>query len=241
MGSDLLLDVARASVAYTGRAASFRLDLPALRLTRGGRLALLGLSGCGKSTLLNLLALALRPDRAACFAFSPAGEAVDVAAAWREAPSQLDALRARHVGYVMQNGGLLGFLNVRQNIELQARIGGCAEPERAQRLAERLGVADQMAKRPAMLSAGQRQRVAIARALMHRPALILADEPTSALDPAMARDVLRLLLDETARAGTALVVASHDHALVGECGLPVMSFAVSPDRQRAIAGQPACA
>ncbi|MGV8435788.1 type IV secretion associated ABC transporter ATP-binding protein TagT, partial [Pseudomonas aeruginosa] len=68
--------------------------------------------------------------------------------------------------------------------------------ERVQALAERLEIGDQLDKKPAALSVGQRQRVAIARALVHAPRLLLADEPTAALDPLNAERVMRLLVEQ---------------------------------------------
>ena len=223
-----LLDLRDVAFVHAAGRDTFRLEVPALSLAQGGRLALLGPSGSGKSTLLDLLALAAAPDAAGKFAFAPQGAAAhDVAAAWRDDPKLLDRLRARHVGYVMQTGGLLPFLSVRANIDLPRIVSGDKAPSRLDRLAERLGISAHLNKRPHALSVGQRQRAAIARALAHRPALVLADEPTSALDPAMAARVLDLLLSETAAAGAALIVATHDHAAVARLDLPVVAFEVT--------------
>ncbi len=234
-----LLDLRDVAFAHAAGRDTFRLEVPELVLARGGRLALLGPSGSGKSTLLDLLALAAAPVSAETFVFDPDGTPHDVAAAWRDGPARLDRLRARHIGYVMQTGGLLPFLSVRANVDLPRLVSGDAGPSRLAGLAERLGVAAQLDKRPHALSVGQRQRAAIARALAHRPRLVLADEPTSALDPAMAAQVLDLLLAETQAAGAALIVATHDHAAVARLGLPVVAFEVtatpSGARARAVA------
>jgi putative ABC transport system ATP-binding protein len=90
-------------------------------------------------------------------------------------------------------------------------------------LAEDLGIARQLGKRPAELSVGQRQRVAIARALAHRPALVLADEPTASVHPELADAVLALLRRECAAAGAALLVATHDPDRAARAGYPVLS------------------
>ncbi|MGX9964291.1 ABC transporter ATP-binding protein [Roseomonas sp. F4] len=217
----------------------FRLEVPDLLLHRGARLALLGASGSGKSTLLELLALASAPHRAALFRFSPAQPALDAAAAWRQGGRSLDPWRARHVGYVLQTGALLPFLTIGDNIALQAKLGGGAPPGpvqmRVRELAARLGIADQLGKLPAALSVGQRQRAAIARALVHRPALLLADEPTASVDPALAMEVMDLLLTEASAAGAALVLASHDHAAVARLALPVLRFEAFRDADGAAA------
>jgi putative ABC transport system ATP-binding protein len=212
----------------------FRLDVPDLVVPQAGRVALLGPSGSGKSTLLDMLALAMRPDDAACFRLWNGGREHDIMPMWRRAAG-LDRLRARHIGYVLQTGGLIPFVSVRDNIALPGMISGHAEPRRAAALARQLGIEAELDKLPATLSVGQRQRAAIARALVHRPELVLADEPTSALDPLMAREVMQLLLDETEAAGAALVVASHDYDAIEHFRLPAIGFSVAPVAGGAVA------
>jgi putative ABC transport system ATP-binding protein len=226
--------------ARRGAGGGFRLEVPELVLEPGGRLALLGPSGSGKSTLLEVLALAAAPEAAEVFRFAPRGRALDAAAAWREGAATLDRWRARHVGYVLQTGALLPFLGIGANIALQAEIAGIPARERLPALAARLGLDGLLDRMPDALSVGQRQRAAVARALVHRPALVLADEPTASVDPAMAEEVLALLLAETEAAGAALVLASHDHAAVARLGLPVLRFETWRDADgpgaRAVAG-----
>ncbi|MDH1147875.1 ATP-binding cassette domain-containing protein, partial [Pseudomonas mosselii] len=174
-------------------AQRYSLQVDRLHLAVGERVALVGPSGCGKSTLLDLLALVLAPDAAQGFVLG--GE--DIAGLWRG--RQLDRLaswRSRHLGYVLQAGGLLGFLDVRGNIRLPRQLLGLGDDGSVERLAEALDVHDQLGKKPAALSLGQRQRVSCARALAHAPTLLLADEPTAALDPVNAERVMQLLLRE---------------------------------------------
>ncbi len=220
----------RGVVARRGAGAGgFRLDVPALELRRGDRLALLGPSGSGKSTLLELLALAAPPEAAEVFRFAPGDTMLDVAAAWAGPRAALDGWRARHVGFVLQTGALLPFLSVGDNIALQAELAGGVRRSRVAELAARLGLGGQLSKLPAALSVGQRQRAAVARALVHRPALVLADEPTASVDPALAEEVLALLAEEAAAAGAALVIASHDHAAIARLGLPALRFRAGRD------------
>ena len=225
-----LLELRDVAVRRGGAAEGFRLDIMALSLPRGGRLALLGASGSGKSTLLEVLALAAPPASAALFRFAP-DAALDVADAWQRDARALDACRARHVGYVLQTGALLPFLSIGDNIALQAELGNAPAMGRVRELAGRLGIADHLNKLPAALSVGQRQRAAIARALVHRPALLLADEPT-----ASAVEVLDLLMAETEAAGAALVLASHDHVAVARLGLPVLRFEATRGHAHAVPG-----
>ncbi|MGE3650077.1 MAG: ABC transporter ATP-binding protein [Reyranellaceae bacterium] len=205
----------------TASGAVFELSVPALDVPRGGCLALCGESGSGKSTLLDILALASRPDSAKAFALSAQPrQRSDIAALWAHGGTdRLAPLRARHLGYVPQTGGLFAFLRVRDNIALPRRLLGLPDDGTVEHLAERLGVADQLRKKPSALSVGQRQRVAIARALAHGPALVLADEPTASVDPATAETVMALLLDQASLNGAAVVVASHDWARIKELGL----------------------
>lgn len=206
----------------TASGTTFELSVPALDVPRGGCIALCGESGSGKSTLLDILALASRPDDVKTFALNAqARQRIDIAEHWlRGGTDSLAPLRARHLGYVPQTGGLFAFLRVRDNIALPRRLLGMRDDGTVEHLAERLGVADQLRKKPSALSVGQRQRVAIARALAHGPALVLADEPTASVDPATAETVMALLLEQAAQNGAAVVVASHDWARLKQLGLP---------------------
>ena len=204
----------------------YSLVIPALALHAGEQVAIVGPSGCGKSTLLDLLALVLAPDHSVQFEL----DHVDIAALWRAgAHSRLAELRSRHLGYVPQTGGLLGFLDVRGNIALSRQLLGLKDDGSVTRLAEQLQIGDQLGKRPAALSVGQRQRVSCARALAHGPQLLLADEPTAALDPLNAERVMQALLLRTREAGACCVVATHDEALARASGLQVRRISCRRD------------
>lgn len=204
---------------------TFELSVPRLTLGPGRAIAVVGPSGSGKSTLIDLLAMALKPDQATSFRFTDprTGTVTDLMAAWRG--RRLDALarlRSRNFGYVLQTGGLLAFLSVRANILLPQRLTGAADPARVEALAQRLGIDGLLDQPPGRLSVGQRQRVAIARALAHGPAIVLADEPTAALDPVNGQAVMDLFMALTETARVALVMATHDAALVRRYGLPMV-------------------
>ena len=207
-----------------GGTGDFALLIPAFSVNPGEAIAITGPSGAGKSTLLDLLALALKPDTVGLL--QVAGH--DAAVLWRK--SRLDALaalRAAHFGYVLQQGGLLPFLSVRQNILLPQRLAGRRDPARIEALALQLQIADQLDKKPAALSVGQRQRAAIARALSHRPAIVLADEPTASVHPEMADTILALLVETARESGAALVLATHDPARAEAAGFSLLPLATA--------------
>ena len=204
----------------------YSLVIPALTLRAGEQLAIVGPSGSGKSTLLDLLALVLAPDQVGQFEFHQQ----DIAGLWRtDQQSTLAALRSQHLGYVLQTGGLLGFLDVRGNIALSRQLLGLQDDGRVARLAEQLQISDQLAKRPAALSVGQRQRVSCARALAHAPQLVLADEPTASLDPLNAERVMQALLTQAREHRAACVIATHDEPLARASGLQVRRISCRRD------------
>lgn len=204
----------------------YSLVIPALHLRAGEQVAIVGPSGCGKSTLLDVLALVLAPDQVGRFAFHQQ----DIAGLWRaDQQSSLAALRSRHLGYVLQTGGLLGFLDVRGNIALTRQLLGLPDDGSVARLAEQLEISDQLAKKPAALSVGQRQRVSCARALAHAPQLLLADEPTASLDPLNAERVMHALLAQAREHRAACVIATHDEPLARASGLQVRRISCRRD------------
>jgi putative ABC transport system ATP-binding protein len=215
--ADRLLDI-RGLVCRRGGADGFTLAVDSLSLARGEAVGVTGPSGCGKSTLLDVVGLVLRPAQAAEFRMIGG---VDVAALWAQGRQDgLARLRAKGIGYVLQTGGLLPFLSVRDNIRLSRSLLGLPEDAAGERrLVDALGLGPLLDKKPAALSIGERQRVAIARALAHRPPRVLADEPTASLDPAHSGRVMELLLALAAELGLGVVVVSHDWDLLARFGL----------------------
>lgn len=204
----------------------YSLVIPALALRAGEQVAIVGPSGCGKSTLLDLLALVLAPDQVGHFEFN----AIDIGSLWRaDHQSRLAQLRSQHLGYVLQTGGLLGFLDVRGNIALSLQLLGLKDDGSVARLAEQLEISDQLAKKPSALSVGQRQRVSCARALAHAPQLVLADEPTASLDPLNAERVMHALLAQAHEHRAACVIATHDEPLARASGLQIRRISCRRD------------
>jgi putative ABC transport system ATP-binding protein len=208
----------------------YSLVVPRLDLHPGQRLALVGPSGSGKSTLLDLLALVLSPDPGSRIELNEGGRFHDIAALWRDGRQDaLAELRSRLMGYVLQTGGLLDFLDVAGNIGLSRALLGMPMAACVRRLAERLEIVEQLHKRPSTLSVGQRQRVGIARALAHGPALVLADEPTASLDPVNAERVMQLLVAQAEEQGACILVATHDAELARRAGLSPLTLQVQHD------------
>ncbi|MEO0864775.1 MAG: ATP-binding cassette domain-containing protein, partial [Pseudomonadota bacterium] len=127
--------------------------------------------------------------------------------------TQRAEVRRRDVAVVFQQFNLIPSLTVADNIAFQARLSGHVDAELVARLADRLGLAEQMRKYPEALSGGQQQRVAIARALAARPRLLLADEPTGNLDEDTAAEVLDQLVALVSDSGAALLVVTHSPAI----------------------------
>lgn len=194
------------------RRRTFRLEIPALHLAPGRRIAILGPTGSGKTTAMDILALAGRPTAAGRFELHDDGQPpVDLARLSGDAA--LARLRARYFGYVLQTSPLFSFLTVRENASLGQRISGRRQPAFVERLLEHLGLAAAADGRVGDLSVGQRQKVAVARALAHRPRFLLCDEPTAALDPETATGLIRAIVRLATTTGACVVMITHDHAL----------------------------
>ncbi len=198
-----------------GRVAVPVLKGVSLEVRRGEFLAVLGASGSGKSTLLHLLGALDRPDRGAGKTSSIQFEGRELA---KLSARELNAYRARSVGFIFQLYHLFPELNVMENVLIAAMardgIGYLASRAKAtahaRSLLQGVGLGHRLKHRPVELSGGERQRVAIARALINRPTLLLADEPTGNLDRVTGNSILDLLGEFHARDRQTLVVVTHD-------------------------------
>jgi putative ABC transport system ATP-binding protein len=181
-----------------------------LTISAGTLTALIGPSGSGKSTLLHLMGGMDTPTAGTL----TVGE-------WllhQLTPRQLTAYR-RHVGFVFQRFHLLPALTALDNVAapLLPYQRGRKLLDRARALLGAVGLGDRTDALPAELSGGEQQRVAIARALINDPPLLIADEPTGNLDSVTGASILDLLDDLHERAGTTIVVATHDQAVAQRC------------------------
>ncbi len=218
--SDIIYQLKNVARVRESNGYAFSLRVPSLRIQRGEKIALIGESGCGKSTLLDMLAFILRPTELEDFSFHALGNPVDIGEAWKKRRrNRLAALRKAHLGYVMQTGGLLPFLNVHDNINLSRRMLGMEDDGTVRTLARELGLTRHLHKLPSALSTGERQRVAIGRALAHRPAIVIADEPTASVDPFAAEKIMSLFIGMVEEMNITVIVASHAWRHIKQLGL----------------------
>ena len=178
---------------------------------------LTGTSGAGKSSLLKMMYLALKPNTGHIEIFGRDTAKLKV--------FEVSNIRKR-IGIVFQDFRLIGDLSVRENVALPLRIFG-AKAKIIQRhvpeLLDWVGLGDYLDSLPASLSGGEQQRVAIARAVIARPSLLLADEPTGNVDDKIA-ERLMYLFEELYRAGTSVVLATHNKDLINEFDYPVFQI-----------------
>lgn len=150
--------------------------------------SVLGASGCGKTTLLNIIG---GLDK-----YTSGDLVINGRSTRLFKDKDWDVYRNHRVGFVFQSYNLIPHQTVLGNVELALTIAGISKAERKKRAAaalEKVGLGDQLNKRPNQLSGGQCQRVAIARALVNDPEILLADEPTGALDSVTSVQIMDLM------------------------------------------------
>ncbi len=150
--------------------------------------AILGHSGCGKTTLLNIIG--------GLDQYTSGDLIINGKSTKQYKDRDWDTYRNHSVGFIFQSYNLIPHQTVLSNVELALTLSGVSKQERRKRAAEALakvGLSDQMYKRPNQMSGGQMQRVAIARALVNDPDILLADEPTGALDSETSVQIMELI------------------------------------------------
>ncbi|NMA64861.1 MAG: ABC transporter ATP-binding protein, partial [Clostridiaceae bacterium] len=150
--------------------------------------SILGPSGCGKTTMLNIIG--------GLDGYTSGDLIINGTSTKEYRDRDWDAYRNHSVGFVFQSYNLIPHQTVLTNVELALTLSGVSKKERrmrAKEALEKVGLADQLRKKPAEMSGGQMQRVAIARAIVNDPDIILADEPTGALDTETSMQVLDIL------------------------------------------------
>ncbi len=172
----------------TGDLVQTALDGVSLNLRKSELVAILGPSGSGKSTLLNVIGGLDHYDSGDLI--------IDGISTKKYTDRDWDSYRNHTIGFVFQSYNLIPHQTVLANVELALTISGVPRSQRRKRAVEALekvGLGNQIHKKPSQMSGGQMQRVAIARALVNDPKILLADEPTGALDSQTSIQVMDLL------------------------------------------------
>lgn len=169
---------------------------------------LIGQTGSGKSSLLKILYGDLHIGN---------GEGMVAGFDLRRLNNRDIPYLRRKLGIVFQDFHLLTDRSIEKNLEFALRATGWTDRSlinnRMVDVLEKVGLRSKLKKMPHELSGGEQQRIVIARALLNNPEIILADEPTGNLDPETSSEIL-LLLKEISRAGTAVLMATHDYQLI---------------------------
>jgi putative ABC transport system ATP-binding protein len=182
-----------------------------LDVAAGEAVGIVGPSGSGKTSLLMVLA------------GLEAATSGSVRLAGRELvgldEDTLALLRRDQVGIVFQSFHLIPTMTALENVAIPLELAGARDAhDRAEASLRAVGLGHRLTHLPGQLSGGEQQRVALARAFAPAPRLLLADEPTGNLDSATGEAVMDLLFDLRARAGTTLLLITHDPELAARCG-----------------------
>ena len=187
------------------------LDDISFAVEAGSVCSIVGPSGSGKTTLIAICAGLERPSDGSVSIHGAALECMT--------EDELAVVRNRYIGFIFQNFQLIPSLTAIENVMVPAEIRGETNVrERAAELLKRVGLAGRGHHYPIQLSGGEQQRVAIARAFVNRPEILFADEPTGNLDAETAKEIVALLLDLNATAGTTLILVTHDRDLSRQAG-----------------------
>jgi putative ABC transport system permease protein len=193
----------------TGEISQDALNEVSVNFRENEFVAVLGQSGSGKTTLLNIIGGLDRYD---------SGDLIINEKSTKEyKDADWDAYRNHSIGFVFQSYNLIPHQTVLSNVELALTLSGVPKAERRQRakdVLDKVGLSDQLHKKPNQMSGGQMQRVAIARALVNNPDILLADEPTGALDSETSVQVIDLL-KEIAK-DRLIIMVTHNPDIAGQ-------------------------
>src|SRR6185312_12932771 len=181
-----------------------------LDMSQGEAVGLVGPSGSGKTSLLMVLAGLERATAGSVHLGSQPVTAMDEDA--------LARLRRDRIGIVFQAFHLIPTMTALENVAVPLELAGRRDAmAQAEATLRAVGMGHRLTHLPAQLSGGEQQRVALARAFAPEPDLLLADEPTGNLDHATGEQVMDLLFHLRAKAGTTLLLITHDRALAARC------------------------
>lgn len=188
------------------------LDDITLSIRSGESVAIVGKSGSGKSTLMHIMSGLDRP--------SSGSVVIDGTEMGKMKQRQLDTFRAKKIGFIFQSFFVQANESCANNVALPLEINRLSKRERKSRIETALkivGLEDKIGQKAKNLSGGQKQRLAIARAIANKPEIIFADEPTGNLDSATGEQVEELLFRFNKKAGSTLIVVTHDEELASQC------------------------
>ena len=184
-----------------------------LEIHKGDFTAVMGTSGAGKTTLLNIIGCIDTPDAGRYMFYDKE--------ILKCKDKELSEIRNEHIGFVLQDFGLIAYKNVFDNVAVPLLVGkrhyNRAEIKKKVRMAlEKAGIVNLAGRKAYKLSGGQKQRVSIARALVNNPDVLLADEPTGNLD----RKTSEMIMEQLAKvneSGTTVILVTHDEKVAGYC------------------------
>ena len=179
--------------------------------------SVLGPSGCGKTTLLNIIG--------GLDGYTSGDLIIEDVSTKEYTSSDWDVYRNHKIGFVFQNYNLIPHQSVLSNVELALTLSGVSKKERRARAIDALnkvGLGDQLDKRPNQMSGGQMQRVAIARALVNDPDILLADEPTGALDSETSAQIMEILKEISKN--KLIIMVTHNPELAEKYSTRIIRF-----------------
>lgn len=217
----------------------YTIHLNSLDMEPGSVLAVTGVSGCGKSTLLECLAL-LRDN-------SSFGQYyIDDKNVLSEKSDEKRLIRSSLMGYMPQSGGLIPYLNIKENLRFQIDISTISKKKlnletedtsvllkNSLDLFEDFGLGEVLSLYPHELSIGQRQRAVFFKSICHNPKILFIDEPTSSLDPQNGDKLISVMLEVCAKYSMCVLMVTHDLSLVRKHSLSVLDYE-SADAQSGI-------
>lgn len=184
-----------------------------LSVPKGMNFVLMGPSGSGKSVTLKHVIGILRPDSGSVQVDGQEVPAMD--------RSQLMTLRKR-MGYLFQNGALINWLSVEQNVALpleeHSKLGKGEVRDRVHEVLRMVGLQQAAEQFPPSISGGMKLRAGLARALVTQPEYVLYDEPNAGLDPIISHQIHQLIAEVRDRLGVTGLLVTHSRACATECG-----------------------
>lgn len=176
-----------------------------LSIYKGEFVVIVGPSGSGKTTLLSIISALDRPSKGDCYMFDKNTASLS--------SSQLTKLRAKHIGYIFQQYGLLDDLTVEDNIKIASKLNKQKKPLDIDQLLKSVELLEHKNKKAIDLSGGQAQRVAICRALVKNPDILFGDEPTGAVHVNATKNIMQVFLDINNKYKTTVVIVTHNNLL----------------------------